>query len=219
MRARAFKINQALGNASARRSLGLIDMGNHHITIFAYDAAKVIQDTRDRELKELRSALSPELRYKMHQDKERRPEEDVVLAMIVGQIELEQTLEGEYDSLAARTKGQAFDLQNYASDFYNRQRQSLSETGSWFDEHRETMKKHAAALDITLDRVRDKVESGYQNLHSRIASLDYDAEQSAEEELAQMDAGGAAQFGKEGTRPNSQGGMLNPDLFAGESDF
>ncbi len=63
----------------------------------------------------------------------------------------------------------------------------MQEAGSWFDEHRDTMRKHAAALDITLERVKEKVEAGYQNLHSRISTLDFDAEHAAEEELATMD--------------------------------
>jgi len=37
---------------------------------------------------------------------------------------------------------------------------------------------------VTLERVREKVDSGYENLLSRLAALDYDAEQLAEEELA-----------------------------------
>jgi hypothetical protein len=62
----------------------------------------------------------------------------------------------------------------------------MQQPGEWYDEHRETLKKHAIALEVTLERIRDKVDSGYENLKSRIAALDFDAEQLAEEELADV---------------------------------
>jgi hypothetical protein len=179
---------------------------DHYITLFAYDLSKEIEEMRAFEMDSLRSSLSRTIRYKELQDNEGKPEEDVVLALIVGQIEMEDALGSEYRSLAEKTKGQAFDFQNYATDFDTQQRASMQEAGSWFDEHRDTMRKHAAALDITLERVKEKVEAGYQNLHSRIASLDYDAEQAAEEELATMDVH------DEGSVETSAN-LLNPDLF------
>ena len=179
---------------------------DHYITLYAYDMSKEIEEMRRFEMEALRSSLSRELRYKELQDNEGKPEEDVVLALMVGQIEMEDALGSEYISLAEKTKGQAFDFQNYASDFDTQQRASMQEAGSWFDEHRDTMRKHAAALDITLERVKEKVEAGYQNLHSRIASLDYDAEQAAEEELATMDVH------EEGSIETTDN-LLNPDLF------
>ena len=146
---------------------------DHYITLFAYDEAKSVKELREQEMTSLRASLSKHIRYgKTLQDNEGKPEEDVVMALIVGQIEMETALKSEYDNMESKTKGQAFDFQNYATDFDTQQRASMQEAGSWFDEHRETMRKHAAALDITLERVKEKVEAGYQNLHQRISSLD-----------------------------------------------
>ena len=118
----------------------------------------------------LRGAMSKHIRYgKTLQDNEGKPEEDVVMALMVGQIEMESALKAEYDNMEQKTKGQAFDFQNYASDFDTQQRASMQEAGSWFDEHRETMRKHAAALDITLERVKEKAQAS--TLESSVKSM------------------------------------------------
>jgi hypothetical protein len=157
----------------------------HNITLFTYEGCKLSAESKKAELVSLRSSLSPVLRYNTAEEgTEGRPEEDVVVSFIVGQIEMEAALEEEYDKIISATKAQAFDLQTFTAEFEAQQTMGMQESGAWFDEHRETMKKHAAALEITLERVREKVDSGYENLRSRISALDYDAEQMAEEELA-----------------------------------
>jgi hypothetical protein len=182
---------------------------DHYITLFAYDEAKRIKELKEQELISLRSSLGKAIRYQDREDREFKPEEDVVLAMIVGQIEMEDALDKEYSQLGNKTKGQAFDFQTYSTDFDNQQRASMQEAGSWFDEHRDTMRKHAAALDITLERVKEKVEAGYQNLHTRISSLDFDAEQAAEEELATMDVNTSIHQ----DNVTQSGTLLDPGLF------
>ena len=62
-----------------------------------------------------------------------------------------------------------------------------------------------------IERVKEKVEAGYQNLHQRIATLDYDAEQAAEEELVTMDI--AQSGGSFAESSSSQMNLMNPDLF------
>lgn len=162
----------------------------HHITIFTYEGCKIAADCKRVELETIRRALSPVLRYSTAAEgEEGRPEEDVVVSFIVGQIEMEEALAEEYDKITAASKAQAFDLQTFTAEFEAQQSQGMSIPGAWFDEHRETMRKHAGALESTLLKVRDKVDGGYANLQSRIAALDYDAEQQAEEELAAVDPG------------------------------
>ena len=77
-------------------------------------------------------------------------------------------------------------FQTFTLEFQAQQTLGMQQPGEWYDEHRETLKKHAIALEVTLERIRDKVDSGYENLKSRIAALDFDAEQLAEEELADV---------------------------------
>jgi len=155
------------------------------------------------------------LRYNTAEEgTEGRPEEDVVLSFIVGQIEMEAALEDEYDKIISATKAQAFDLQTFTAEFEAQQTIGMQESGAWFDEHRETMKKHAAALEMTLERVRDKVDSGYENLRSRIAALDYDVEQMAEEELAGTDTQSSNYGNDSGNRASkSSTGLFDPSLY------
>lgn len=47
------------------------------------------------------------------------------------------------------------------------------------------MERHEEALHITLNKVRNRMNEGYQVLQSRIEALDYDVERAAEEELFQ----------------------------------
>ena len=57
-----------------------------------------------------------------------------------------------------------------------------------------------------MERVREKVDSGYESLKSRLAALDFDAEQLAEEELATVDPADDDSSGR-------GGGLLDPSLY------
>jgi hypothetical protein len=63
--------------------------------------------------------------------------------------------------------------------------QSIQEDGSWFNKHRDTLERHEQALHVTLDKVRSRMNEGYNLLQTRIEALDFDVEQAAEEELHQ----------------------------------
>ena len=93
------------------------------ITIFNYEASKLAVDQSKIELHQLRSALSPTLRYYtgLDGDDDGRPEEDAVLAMLVAQIEMEAALTDEYDKIVSATKAQAFDLQTFTLEFQAQQ--------------------------------------------------------------------------------------------------
>lgn len=47
------------------------------------------------------------------------------------------------------------------------------------------MERHEEALHITLNKVRNRMNEGYQVLQARIEALDFDVERAAEEELFQ----------------------------------
>jgi hypothetical protein len=38
----------------------------------------------------------------------------------------------------------------------------VKEEGSWFNKHRETLERHEQALHITLSKVRNRINEGYQ---------------------------------------------------------
>lgn len=39
---------------------------------------------------------------------------------------------------------------------------AVKEDGSWFNKHRETLERHEQALNMTLGKVRDRMNEGYQ---------------------------------------------------------
>ena len=47
------------------------------------------------------------------------------------------------------------------------------------------MERHEEALHVTLSKVRNRMNEGYQVLQARIEALDFDVERAAEEELFQ----------------------------------
>ena len=184
----------------------------HSITIFNYEGSKLAVDRQKDQLDRLRASVSPELRYYTGDEwaDGNRPEEDCVLALIVSQIEMEAAMQEEYDKIVAATKAQAFDLQTFTLEFQAQQTLGMQQPGEWFDEHRETMKKHAVALEVTLERIRERVDKGYESLKSQLAALDFDAEQLAEEELAAIDP---ADEESENGRGRGRGSLLDPELY------
>merc|ERR1711871_1436593 len=184
----------------------------HSITIFNYEGSKLAVDRQRDQLDRLRASVSPELRYYTGDEwaDGNRPEEDCVLALIVSQIEMEAAMQEEYDKIVAATKAQAFDLQTFTLEFQAQQTLGMQQPGEWFDEHRETMKKHAVALEVTLERIRERVDKGYESLKSQLAALDFDAEQLAEEELAAIDP---ADEESENGRGRGRGSLLDPELY------
>lgn len=70
--------------------------------------------------------------------------------------------------------------------FDAKEKLDTEENGSWYNKHRDTVKRHASALHTTLERIRNKVMEGYRLLNSKLEALDFDVEQAAENELADM---------------------------------
>ncbi len=75
-------------------------------------------------------------------------------------------------------------MQGEIQSFDEKEKYDTEEHGSWYNKHRDSVKRHANALHTTLQRIRTKVMEGYQLLNSKIEALDFDVERAAEEELA-----------------------------------
>ncbi len=119
-------------------------------------------------------------------EKEVKPEEEVVMSYLLRQVEMEDSLGNDYESIVTATKKSSIDVQNDIKRFNDSEKQSVIEEGSWFNKHRDTIERHTNALMVTLQRVRNKVAEGYRVLNSKIEALDFDVERAAEEELAEL---------------------------------
>ncbi len=123
---------------------------------------------------------------RLEPSQEMKPEEEVVMSYVLRQIEMEESLGNDYESIVTATKKSSIDVQNDIKRFNESEKQSFIEEGSWFNKHRDTIERHTNALMVTLQRVRNKVAEGYRMLNSKIEALDYDVERAAEEELAEL---------------------------------
>jgi hypothetical protein len=111
------------------------------------------------------------------------PEEEACMSFLLTQVEMESSLKADYDSITEATKLLAADLYSSISLFDDEQMSALHEDGSLCNRHRETMERHEAALNVTLTKIKNKVNEGYQLLNSKIESLDSELEKAAEREL------------------------------------
>ena len=114
------------------------------------------------------------------------PEEERVMSFLLTEVEMEAALADDYDSITAATKTMSLELNEGLQKFDAREKLLTEEEGSWFNKHRDTVKRHATALHTTLQRIRTKVMEGYRLLNSKLEALDFDVEQAAEAELAGM---------------------------------
>ena len=65
-----------------------------------------------------------------------------------------------------------------------KEKKEVLDDGSWFNKHGEAITRHVQVLEITLQKVKAKVDDGYRVLTAKIEALDYDVECAAEEALA-----------------------------------
>jgi hypothetical protein len=71
-------------------------------------------------------------------------------------------LSDDYQSVVDATKQASMDLMASIKGFDDEEKKRVVDEGSWFNKHRDAIKRHAAALNTTLQRVHSKVEDGYQ---------------------------------------------------------
>jgi len=112
-------------------------------------------------------------------------EEELTMSFILTQLEMEQSLRQDYESILEASRSMALELQVGIQEFDSTEKKGVKEDGSWFNKHRETLERHEQALNMTLSKVRDRMNEGYQELQTRIEALDYEVERSAEDELFQ----------------------------------
>lgn len=113
-----------------------------------------------------------------------QPEEERVMSFLLTQVEMECALGDDYDSISTATKTMSLQLNQDLQKFDAKEKLDTEENGSWYNKHRDTVKRHASALHTTLQRIRTKVMEGYRLLNSKLEALDFDVEQAAENELA-----------------------------------
>jgi hypothetical protein len=113
-----------------------------------------------------------------------RPEEEIVMSFILRQVEMEVSLLDDYVSIAEATGTIGHELLDLINMFDEKEKKEVLDDGSWFNKHREAITRHAQALEITLQKVKAKVDDGYRVLTAKIEALDYDVERAAEEALA-----------------------------------
>lgn len=54
------------------------------------------------------------------------------------------------------------EIQSATQKFDAKEKLDLEENGSWYNAHRDKIKRHASALQTTLQRIRAKVMEGYR---------------------------------------------------------
>merc|ERR1712000_249109 len=97
------------------------------------------------------------------------------------------------------------EMQSDIQNFDEKEKYDTTEHGSWYNKHRDTVKRHAGALHTTLQRIRAKVVEGYRLLNSKFEALDFDVERAAEDELA----------GEEAPAPSMDDGEVGAIEFSG----
>jgi hypothetical protein len=137
-------------------------------------------------------------------------EEDVVMSFMIRHVEMKAALNSDYDSVLDATTNITEEMLSGTYEFDNQEKQSIEIDGSWFDKHRETIERHTNALTVTLQKVKEKVNAGFQDLNAKIEALDFDVERAAEEELAEIDPDTIDTHGYN-DRDNVVGDMDDPD--------
>ncbi|KAJ1402640.1 hypothetical protein B484DRAFT_405361, partial [Ochromonadaceae sp. CCMP2298] len=131
-------------------------------------------------------------------------EEEGVMSYMLTQVEMELSLRNDYDSITEATKTIAMELQTIAmelqegiKEFDRNENGAVSLDGSWYNKHRETLERHEQALHVTLTKVRNRMNEGYQLLNAKLEALDFDVEKAAEEELFQSQSQASLASGEE----------------------
>jgi len=127
-------------------------------------------------------------------------EEELTMSFMITQVEMEVSLLNDYNSILDASKAMANELQEKMEEFDSLEKKSVKDDGSLFNKHRETLERHEQALHITLNKVRNRMNEGYQILQSRIEALDYEVERAAEEELYQGSIDQSVVSGGQSTR-------------------
>lgn len=97
----------------------------------------------------------------LSKDEDVLTEEELVMSYLLTQLEMEESLGGDYDSVLAATQKMSKELLKTIGDFDGNEKQGMQEDGSLFNKHREGMERHEQALHITLEKVRQRVQDGY----------------------------------------------------------
>lgn len=105
--------------------------------------------------------LSAQGIHKLTKEEDVLTEEELVMSLILTQIEMEDSLNRDYDSVLEATHNMNRELVKSVTDFDQVQKNALTVEGSWFNKHREALEQHEQALHITLDKVRNRVQEGY----------------------------------------------------------
>eukprot|EP00981_Chlorochromonas_danica_P005459 scaffold1091_cov164-Ochromonas_danica.AAC.82 len=118
-----------------------------------------IFDTRYKSMTFIEEELAAAGYVKLSKEEDLLTEEELVMSYLLTQLEMEESLSNDYDSILTATQKMAQELLQSVADFDVSEKQALQEDGSWFNKHREAIARHEEALYITLEKVRNRLRS------------------------------------------------------------